>query len=402
LLALSAAILIASCGGEPELATSSSSAGAPGSQAAGIRPTVLPAAAPARLVCDEPAPDLGKVWQGAVVEHTFVLSCAGEEAAVVERLRPGCSCTVAETWVQNPAGERVPWSPGDAVPPGDSMHVRVSYDTSKSRGRLPRELTLYTANTPGNRLRLTLWAEVEPWLVVEPRELLLGRLSSTEARTELARVRGPAGERYLLSLARSPMAQALAVELSPLDPDAEGRASEWEVSVHVGPDASPGLLAEAIALQTDVLLDGGGRAGPLEGSAALQAAQISVVAQVSEPVSAEPPSVAFGLLERDTIVSRSVRIQSHDSQFELEEPYVYLRGEPLEHAAGVHLRTRAIAGGAAWEVELVLESLPEGFQGPFSGWIVAEVAHPLVFDLEIPFSGVLPPRPAGTPRASDG
>ena len=360
---------------------------------------VLPAAAPARLVCDDPAPELGKVWQGVVVEHTFVLTCVGEEAAVVERLRPGCSCTVAETWVQTLAGERSPWSPGGAISPGDSMHVRVSYDTSKSRGRLPRELTLYTANTPGNRLRLTLWAEVEPWLMVEPHELLLGRLSSTETRSELAHVSGPSGERFLLSLAQQPSAQALAVELLPKDPDTEGRASEWEVSVRVGPDASPGLLAEAIRLQTDVLLDGGGRAGPLEPSNALHATRISVVAQVSEPVAAEPSSMTFGLFARDTIVSRSVRIESHDPQFEFEEPDVYLRGEDFEQAPGVHLRTRAVEGGSAWEVELVLESLPEGLQGPFSGWIVAEVAHPLVFDVEIPFSGVLSPAQPGAPAA---
>jgi len=107
--------------------------------------------------------------------------------------------------------------------------------------------------------------------------------------------------------------------------------------------------------------------------------------------------VAFGLVERDTIVSRSVRIESHDPQFELEEPEVYLRGEDFEQSPGVHLRTREIEGTAVWEVELVLESLPEGLQGPFSGWIVAEVAHPLVFDIEIPFSGVLSPQQSGAP-----
>ena len=61
------------------------------------------------------------------------------------------------------------------------------------------------------------------------------------------------------------------------------------------------------------------------------------------------------------------------------------------------LTARGQGGVETYEVELVLESLPEGLQGPFSGWIVAEVAHPLVFDIEIPFSGVLSPQQSGAP-----
>jgi hypothetical protein len=51
---------------------------------------------------------------------------------------------------------------------------------------------------------------------------------------------------------------------------------------------------------------------------------------------------------------------------------------------------RASTDAPAWDVELLLVGAQSGERGPFSGVIVAEIGHPEVPTLEVPFTGVRP------------
>jgi len=368
--------LLSACGGGAEQ---------PGSASPSAEPEGAPSA---QLVCEGRRHDLGELWQGEVVEHTFSLLSRGPAAAEVTQVRASCSCTVAELYTLDPDGGRGAFSPGERVPPGHRLMVRMRYDTSRSSGPVPRTLSVYSSNTGESTLPLTLLADVRPWLVVEPHELVFGRLSTLDERTRSCRIRSNSGERFGLRLPDGSALPGLDLELVPEGADGQGRAEQWELRAQLGPGASAGLMSTDLELITDVAFPQASESG-VE-APGQQRALLRLLALVFEPVSAQPARLDFGRLRAGSATSRVVRIESHDPEFELDEPAVYLRGAPLEGSGVPRLSLRPVEGRNAWDVELLFEALPEGALGSFQAILVVEVGHPALQTVEVPLGGSFP------------
>lgn len=340
------------------------------------------------LVADEPSVDFGSVWRGAELEHTFEVKSVGEVPAKVLKIRAGCACTVAEAWTVDEAGERVEYTPYDPLPPGKSLFVRAVIRTAGKVPAKSSDITLY-ADVPGERVKLALHVEVRDWLTVEPAELFYGRLTVRETRTAETRVASVEGEPFHLSVvepeALDAVPEALALELVPETPDAEGRAPAWVVKSELGPGLAPGPLTARVRLATDVALEQGGAADARHG------AEVWLIGTVVDLVSAAPMAVPFGVVRPDAISSRTVRIECFDETFELEEPEASAvddSGNPFDFGTSLRFRSEPVEGANAWDVEIQLDGLPEALNGPFRGAFVFEVDHPDVFDVAVPFSGV--------------
>lgn len=100
------------------------------------QPTTTPQAAtpqgPAKLVVEAPSFDFGKVDQGQLIEHTFVLRNAGGQPLVVEDIKPGCGCTVVSV-------------PNGPIAPGAVYQLRVVFNTNGKLGPQMRTIHLQVA-----------------------------------------------------------------------------------------------------------------------------------------------------------------------------------------------------------------------------------------------------------------
>ena len=218
-----------------------------------------------------------------------------------------------------------------------------------------------------------------------------------ESATRSLRVRSVGGERFLLTASRRGVPDALGIVLRAEDPDEHGRASAWQVELALGAELPRGAHTYPIELVSDVENP---TALPDErGERPRFAFAPPLAVEVLGPVSLSPSGITFGLVDASETVARTVRLECHDPGFRLAEPRVHLEplkpGEafPLERTATV--RSRAIEGANAWEIEVLLAGLDDDVTGTFLARLVVETGHPELGRLEVPISGVRRPGRGG-------
>ncbi|MBK8500258.1 MAG: DUF1573 domain-containing protein [Flavobacteriales bacterium] len=91
--------------------------------------------------------DMGKIIQGARVEHRFAFTNTGRTPLVLSDVRSVCGCTVAKDW------------PKDPIAPGDGGGIVVTFDSEGRTGVQHKPITV-VANTNPPSTVLTLTGEV--------------------------------------------------------------------------------------------------------------------------------------------------------------------------------------------------------------------------------------------------
>ena len=117
---------------------------------------------PVVLTVDEPVYPWGSVFQGEIVEHTFVLKNTTEHAVTIQEVKPNCGCTVARG---DPRGKR--------LDPGDSIELTLQVDTSQLDGTVKKEATIHIEGQKQHAAILHLKGEVRRVFELEPRVLRL-------------------------------------------------------------------------------------------------------------------------------------------------------------------------------------------------------------------------------------
>jgi hypothetical protein len=354
-----------------------------------------PAAAPdgaellAGIECAVDHFEFGRVWQGAQVAHEFEFQAAGEHPLTIVDFRPDCGCTVAHLEILKDDGTRATYELKTPVPPGTRFALAVTFDTTNREGHQQKSVKIY-ANLPEGVRAMTLAADIQPLVRIDPRSQSIERMSVLEARETEFRVHSEGGERFGLSLSRAGLPEALEVRLTPLEPDAEGRASAWDVHVTLSPGMPKGIHSYSIELPTDVSIPGAAAAA--DGTPLPLKVSALVAAVIVGRVAVQPQNLAFGMVAENETTARTVRLSSFDPGFVLPEPKVRVEpqkpGQPHPLASTVRTTTRRVEGSGDWEIELLLEGLGPEVARSFAGRLVIETGHPEEPLLEVPFSGL--------------
>lgn len=358
------------------------------------------------------AHDFGSLVQGAVVEHTFRLTSAGEHPLIIASTKQSCGCTLATTQRVTPTGERVPYVFGEEIVPGESLEITVRLNTEGKKNLLNSTVTIFS-NDPARTHQLRLTADVQPFFAFEPNAYInFGRMFANETKTEQVRVTSPVVDRFKLEVSRDGLPEHLDIELRPIEPDADGRAAAWDVVATILPGAPDSPSQNfPLRLSSDVPVEGA-PALP-DGSPRMQSAICYAVAQVVGLVSASPYYVSFGLVRPGQELERSFTIEIADDEFEPGDMPVTIVGrQPQDEALLADRLTWSVepVGGdpRKLEVRLTLADLPDSYTGPFGGNIEVAVGHPTKPTLAVPFSGVVrtnvvrPQPPAAQPGGAAG
>lgn len=352
--------------------------------------------------------DLGVLIQGEVVEHTFRLTNSGEEAVVLNGTANSCGCTVAQTQRVGVDGTTTPFVFGQPIAPGESIDILAKVDTDGKKGKLVSTITLQTnsANLPAP---LQLAADVQPFVVLEPESyLMLGTMMATEQKEADLNLRSTSGEVFGLELARLGLPDYVNAVLTPVDPNPEGRSAHWKAKITVGPNAAEGQNQSwQLRFVTDVPAPSKGHAAGVEAQPRTHSVVSFVVVQeVNGLVRVSPAYVSFGLVRPGQTVSRTVRLENTDPEFQLPADLVLTR-VPMNSAADAILEScfttnvEVLDAGRVVEITMTLADLPDTFEGNLGGSVEVQVGHPSKPVLSVPYSAFCRPT-VQAPKAPAG
>jgi hypothetical protein len=331
-----------------------------------------------------------------------VLTSSGEEDLVIKQAKPTCGCTVAQVAVQGADGKMAPYTFGGPIPPGRKIEISATLHTQNKRGHASSRINIFS-NDPRGQSQLGLEAEVDPFFQVNPLSINFNTLSAKDTATDKASISTTRGEKVKLTAVKDNMPQGMKLDLKALDADADGKASKWELVATAGPGLVEGNLAYAVPLKSDLAIPGGEKLP--NGASPTYEVSLTVMGRVTGMISFNPQFVSLGLIRPGQVISRSVRVTSHDAEFKLTEPKVSVQGRDSvdwEYAKYFKTVTRPAQGEkpgeTAVDVELILNGMPDSLNGSFSGILVIQVGHPEKPEIKLPITGVCrggPVAPAG-------
>ncbi len=327
--------------------------------------------------------DFGAVFEGAVLEHEFLLEVGDGPRPTIESARADCGCTVARLEIEGP-GElpRRGYVEGTALDPGTRLLVHVRYDTRGKIGNAPRTVSIYT--NPLGKVEVALAAEVKPWLVAAPDRFDLAPIDEELRREIRFEVRSAEGEAFHLAPSGTAIPPEIRVATSPRG--GGERSCVWDVRVELGPGLPRGLHAWPIELVSDVPVPSPAR----EAEARTFSVAPMVTVQVVGAIVPSAPSLSFGALRGDEVASRSIRFTCADPQARFEEPLARLvpaRPQDAALAKTSQIHVKRVADANAWDIELVLSGLDDALQGTFLAHLVIETTHPRDPRFEVPVTG---------------
>lgn len=337
----------------------------------------------------------GKVMQGDVLTHKFMLKSSGEEDLVIKQAKPTCGCTVAQVACEQADGSMGPYTFGNPIPPGRKIEIQATLHTQNKRGHASSHINMFT-NDPRGQVSLGLEADVDPFFQVNPNAISFNTISSKDSVTDKAVITTTRGERVKLTAGKDNMPAGLKIELNPLDADAEGKATRYELVATAGPGCMEGQLAYAVPVKSDLPIPGAEKLP--NGQFPCYDTTVTVMARVTGMISYTPQFISLGLIKPGQVKATQIRVTSHDPSFKLGELACQIRGRDTaewEFAKCFQTFTRPVPGENAVDVEVRLNGMPETLNGSFSGTLVIKVNHPDKPELSLPITGVC--RGGGTP-----
>lgn len=289
----------------------------------------------ARIAVDIAEFDFGKVTEGELVQHEFVVRNDGQAPLEIKRVAPACGCTVAEI-------------PMSTIQPGASANLLVSFDTKGFFGEKVKPVLIYTNDPANPSFEVSLKGEVERDVRIEPPRLYFGVVSKGKSSSKYIDVETDpdSGINVMEVLSRS--------ELIQIQEETVGsEAGRKRYRVSISPELPVGVFRNRLLVKTS--------------SERNPAISVPVFARVEGDLMLAPLDVSFGLIAaplqepvRKTAIlknkgARAVKIVSIESDNDT-----------------VQAKTKALVEGREFEIEI--SALPEDL-GSFKAILTIETDH---------------------------
>lgn len=332
--------------------------------------------------------DFGTVMQGDVLQHTFYMHSGGTEDLVIRQAKPTCGCTVADVMVEQEDGTFGVYKMGSPIPAGTKIELTATLHTKNKQGAASSRINIFSSDPRGQR-QLGLAAQVQPFFQVNPQHVSFPQMSTRDTSSQTTTIRTTRSERIKLEMQDTPKPTGLTVALEANDADAEGKATSWTLTVNAGPGLREGNLAYSVQLVSDKVIPGAEEQPT--GELATYETSVTVMGRVTGMISVNPSLISLGLVRPGQVVSRTVRLTSHDPEFEIGEPKVRFedrQGGEWDLAGHFSTVMRPVAGKNAVDIEVRLDGLPETLNSSFSGMFFIDTGHADNPEMKLPISGV--------------
>ncbi len=267
--------------------------------------------------------DAGRVEAGTQVRHTYELRNIGTKPLQI-LAKPECGCTTTDY--------------DREIPAGGTGKITAVLDTTHMRGRVEKIVNVRT-NDPDQRvLTLTIIADSQPALVVEPSERPTLRGPSRMLAPAVLTVHAPDGAAFRITgVEDDAMLRATVV---PLDPAVAGNHRRYQVTLTPAAGLAVGSHTPKAVLLTSL--------------AAAPRFDLAPTIVVIGPLVAVPAQLRVGPAHGPV----AVRITASDGA-----PFQVLRAEPSDRDFSAE--AVAVAGEPAWNVTVRYTGKPER-RGPLN------------------------------------
>lgn len=303
-------------------------------------PRAEPGAAPAsgfpapRLVFEAPARDFGRVSDVRPLKHAFAFRNAGNRTLMVNDVKASCGCTTTQLAKKS-------------YEPGEGGHIETSWEP-KGFGKQKKTITV--VSNAGAPVTLSIEADVEPFVSVEPPYFAFGRVAQGSEQRQRAALRCADPELEIVELqCTNPHFRA---EL-----EGDG-ASGREIVVTMLPSAPWGTVTANLRLKVRGRVEPG--AEPVEHST-----DIGMSAQVFGEIELDRTLFAIGRVDpgaafrAEVLVTRSTGKPFALLEARLESPTpstMTLTSEPLDRPGQVGYRL-IVSGESGGHLGLVRASV---------------------------------------------
>lgn len=340
--------------------------------------------------------DFGRARQGDQLTHVFKMKSGGSEPLIISQASPTCGCTLGEIKVKNPGDATAElYRFGDPIEPNADIELSATLDTGSKRNNTQVRIQIYSNDGKAPANSLVLKASIQPFIVASPPFLQLGQIRQGTERTAKITFRTNGGEKVLLTVddtRKVPMPEGLSFEVEPVNPDEEGKSSQWAASFKVGPTAPEGAGGYMLRMNTDIKLPTPATP-PVKGKAVpiYYSCDANISYNIIGALSMQPAYISLGLVRPGQPQVRSTRLTAHEEDFDLSGVKVEVVGEggqELLWADRFAATVKPVAGSNAVDVELRLEGLPDEADGAFRGRVKITTGHESKPELFLRFSGV--------------
>jgi len=336
--------------------------------------------------------EFGQVRQGDLLTHTFELESAGKNPVKIRQASPTCGCTVSDLLVNTGSGEYEAYKMGDPIEPGTKVRIVAKLDTTHKQSKVQVRINLYT-NDPIGLTQLSLVADIEPFIRATPKFVNFGDIKEGESKTQVIDIRTSRGEPVTLEIdpnATIKVPAGMQIELTPVNPGEDGRSSRWRVSVTIGDGPKEGQIGYQLRLVTDIEMPDA--KAPTFGGGTRYTVTSTINGRVLGALSFTPQFLSMGLVRPGQRVPRTVKVISHDPDFDLSGIKVELQGDNGKELAWADSFSTSIKPAAgmsnAVDIQLRLDGLPEGADGSFRGVMIIHTGHERKPVIQVRFSGV--------------
>jgi Protein of unknown function (DUF1573) len=308
-----------------------------------------------KAVAAEPIKDMGVVPKGEKVTHDFVIRNDGNAPLEITEVRPACGCTVADF--------------DKKIAPGQSGKVHVVVDTETFSGAIAKGVTAFTNDTDTPQIELTVRAEVQPVIAVDPgyARYIIVQGEQKEGKIEQT-LWASDGAPMEITKVDSPY-PFLKVDFHEAKPDEllpEGKGKQWKVVTRLDRDAPVGALADYVRVTTT--------------HAKQKMVEIPISGFVRPVVAVTPPTADFGSLELKEPFKRTFVVRAFST-----EPIKVTSVEGT--LKGMDAQLQPVQEGREYQVHVTLK--PDMAKGPFSGKLTIHTDSPKKPLLEVEVKGTV-------------
>lgn len=296
-----------------------------------------------RIVFAETTHDFGTMGQQQTVKHTFAFKNEGDAPLVIQNVKATCGCTGTLLSKKELA-------------PGEEGDIEVTFSSGVSGGEKKKSIFVYSNDPKKPSTELHVLAKVVVPLEVRPRTLYWVAEKNTVSMRTIEIFYQPDLNLKIENLRTTAPAFTASAR-----PKADAALPGYDINIAYDGSLPVGNFIERLIIETNQTNH--------------KKLEVALRGKVVGAVRAVPDSVSLGVVEHDTLPTRSIRIYSSDaSNFELTKVEA---SSPL-----ISYKVNREGTSNRYHVTVSLTSTPP--KGAFSGKLHIETNDPEQKSLEVP------------------
>ncbi len=249
----------------------------------------------ARMEFKSTTHDVGSIFDHEPQEFKFEFTNTGEEKLVIDRVQSSCGCT---------AGELTKLE----YEPGESGEIEVTFNPKGKKGDQRRQLTIYSNDSSGREILLTVVGSVSQLVSVDPGVLSMGSVPKGKTVTKFLTVTGRTPD-FAVTRATAGDLEVFGV-----------RVVGTEAIEELGSNGEPN--GETLRRSTiEITLKSGAKVGRIDDHLTIRTndarraiVQAQVIANVVGDVAVTPPRISIGRPELGEKMTREFTVASRSGE----------------------------------------------------------------------------------------